>query len=75
MRDAARWPLFDVRAAFLPDGRTRLFLGVDVLALDLAGWMQILAEWGDLAKDKSGTQISFGGDKKGAFAVDSQHFA
>ncbi|MEW2354044.1 amino acid adenylation domain-containing protein [Spirillospora sp. NPDC029432] len=48
VRDPARWPLFDVRAAFLPDGRTRVFLGIDVLALDLAGWMQILAEWGEL---------------------------
>ncbi|MEU6038476.1 amino acid adenylation domain-containing protein [Actinomadura sp. NPDC047616] len=51
VRDAGRWPLFDVRAAFLPDGRTRILLGVDVLALDLAGWMQILAEWGDLVAD------------------------
>ncbi|GAA2400636.1 hypothetical protein GCM10010191_04780 [Actinomadura vinacea] len=51
VRDAARWPLFDVRAAFLSDGRTRIFLGIDVLALDLAGWMQILAEWGALVAD------------------------
>ncbi|MFB4313918.1 amino acid adenylation domain-containing protein [Actinomadura sp. 21ATH] len=53
VRDPARWPLFDVRAAFLPDGRTRIFLGIDVLALDLAGWMQILAEWGELVVDPS----------------------
>lgn len=51
VRPADRWPLFDVRAAFLPDGRTRIFLGVDVLALDLAGWMQILGEWGRLVSD------------------------
>ncbi|REE95073.1 non-ribosomal peptide synthetase [Thermomonospora umbrina] len=53
VRPADRWPLFDLRAAFLPDGRTRLFLGIDVLALDLAGWMQILAEWGRLVADPS----------------------
>ncbi|GLZ06131.1 hypothetical protein Acsp03_35970 [Actinomadura sp. NBRC 104412] len=51
MRDASRWPLFDVRAVLLPDGRTRILLGIDVLALDLAGWMQILDEWGRLVAD------------------------
>ncbi|WP_067820582.1 non-ribosomal peptide synthetase [Actinomadura kijaniata] len=51
VRDPGRWPLFDVRAAFLPGGRTRIFLGIDVLALDLAGWMQILGEWGELVAD------------------------
>lgn len=51
VRDASRWPLFDVSAAFLPDGRTRVLLGVDVLALDLAGWMQVLDEWGRLVGD------------------------
>lgn len=33
-----RWPLFTVQAALLPDGRTRLFLGVDVLICDAASW-------------------------------------
>ncbi|MDA3625742.1 amino acid adenylation domain-containing protein [Saccharopolyspora sp. WRP15-2] len=53
VRPADRWPLFDIRAVLLPDGRTRLCLGIDVLALDLAGWMQLLAEWGVLVADPS----------------------
>ncbi|MFE6611641.1 SDR family NAD(P)-dependent oxidoreductase [Amycolatopsis sp. NPDC057786] len=35
---ADRWPLFTVQAARLPGGRTRLFLGVDVLICDAASW-------------------------------------
>ncbi|RKS09343.1 amino acid adenylation domain-containing protein [Nocardiopsis sp. Huas11] len=50
-RPTDRWPLFDIHAILLPDGRTRIQLGVDVLALDLAGWMQVLAEWGTLFED------------------------
>ncbi|TDQ50263.1 type I polyketide synthase [Actinorugispora endophytica] len=33
-----RWPLFQVRAALLPGGRTRLFIGVDVLVCDAASY-------------------------------------
>jgi acyl carrier protein len=51
IRPTDRWPLFDIHAILLPDGRTRIQLGVDVLALDLAGWMQVLAEWGVLFDD------------------------
>ncbi|MFR9722200.1 amino acid adenylation domain-containing protein [Streptomyces sp. MS19] len=51
VRPADRWPLFDVRAVLLPDGRTRLCMGIDVLALDLSGWFQVLAEWGVLVAD------------------------
>ncbi|MEV1002464.1 amino acid adenylation domain-containing protein [Nonomuraea sp. NPDC050202] len=48
---ADRWPLFDLRAALLPDGRTRLFVGVDVLALDLMSWMRLMREWGRYTAD------------------------
>ncbi|MEU5845333.1 amino acid adenylation domain-containing protein [Saccharopolyspora shandongensis] len=53
VRPADLWPLFDIQAILLPDGRTRLCMGIDVLALDLAGWMQLLAEWGTLVDDPS----------------------
>ncbi|MCI2419786.1 amino acid adenylation domain-containing protein [Saccharopolyspora sp. K220] len=53
VRPTDAWPLFDIQAILLPDGRTRLCMGIDVLALDFAGWMQLLAEWGALAEDPS----------------------
>ncbi|WP_051407576.1 type I polyketide synthase [Nocardia sp. CNY236] len=33
-----RWPLFDVRAAVLPDDRIRLFIGIDALICDSASY-------------------------------------
>ncbi|MEU8108760.1 amino acid adenylation domain-containing protein [Nonomuraea muscovyensis] len=51
LRPVSRWPLFDVRAALLADGRTRLYVGVDVLALDLMSWMRLMREWGAFHAD------------------------
>ncbi len=48
LRPAETWPLFDLYAVLLPDGRTRLCCGFDVLVLDLKSWMQLLQEWGRL---------------------------
>ncbi|RNG36053.1 non-ribosomal peptide synthetase [Streptomyces botrytidirepellens] len=48
VRPAGQWPLFDLHAAFLPDGRTRLHVGIDVLVTDMAGWMLLIRQWGRL---------------------------
>ncbi|MDK1474482.1 amino acid adenylation domain-containing protein [Streptomyces sp. 549] len=50
-RPHGTWPLFDLRAALLPDGRTRLHVGVDVLLTDMAGWMLLMRQWGALVAD------------------------
>ncbi|MGW4127318.1 non-ribosomal peptide synthetase [Amycolatopsis japonica] len=44
-------PMFDVHAVFLPNGRTRICFGVDVLALDLTSWMLLMRQWGMLTAD------------------------
>ncbi|GHH91528.1 non-ribosomal peptide synthetase [Streptomyces capillispiralis] len=50
-RPTGSWPLFDLHATLLPDGRTRLHVGVDVLLTDLAGWMLLMRQWGRLVDD------------------------
>ncbi|MBB0232802.1 phosphopantetheine-binding protein, partial [Streptomyces calidiresistens] len=50
-RPTGAWPLFDIHAAFLPDGPTRLHVGVDVLCTDMAGWMLLMRQWGELVED------------------------
>ncbi|MET8763274.1 amino acid adenylation domain-containing protein [Lentzea sp. NPDC004782] len=44
-------PLFDVHATLLPEGRTRIHLGVDVLAMDMASWMLLMRQWRALTAD------------------------
>ncbi|WP_052684918.1 non-ribosomal peptide synthetase [Lentzea aerocolonigenes] len=44
-------PLYDVHATLLPDGRTRIHFGVDVLALDMASWLLLMRQWRVLADD------------------------
>ena len=51
VRPPETWPLHDLRAALLPDGRTRLCIGIDVLALDLTSWMVLMREWGEVVAD------------------------
>jgi pyochelin synthetase len=51
VRPVDRWPLFDLRAALLPDGRTRLHVGIDVLALDLMSWVLLMREWAAFTAD------------------------
>ncbi|MFD7767369.1 amino acid adenylation domain-containing protein [Streptomyces sp. NPDC059787] len=50
-RPTGAWPLFDIHATLLPDGRTRLHVGVDVLLTDMAGWMLLMRQWGSLVAD------------------------
>ncbi|MFF9202003.1 amino acid adenylation domain-containing protein [Streptomyces sp. NPDC014986] len=50
-RPTGGWPLFDLHATLLPDGRTRLHVGVDVLLTDMAGWMLLMRQWGSLVAD------------------------
>ncbi|HHO69283.1 MAG TPA: amino acid adenylation domain-containing protein, partial [Gammaproteobacteria bacterium] len=49
--DSNRWPLFNIEAALLPGGRTRLFIGFDALIID--GWSMavLFREWSELYRD------------------------
>ncbi|MFP8960536.1 amino acid adenylation domain-containing protein [Streptomyces nanhaiensis] len=51
VRPAQEWPLFDLHAVLLPDGRTRLLVGFDVLVIDFASWRLLMRQWGELLTD------------------------
>ncbi|MEV3965519.1 long-chain-fatty-acid--CoA ligase [Nocardia sp. NPDC050193] len=48
VRDPARWPLFDITAAILPDGGLRIFLGFDMIAMDVPSWALLMRHWRNL---------------------------
>ncbi|WP_051133289.1 non-ribosomal peptide synthetase [Nocardia paucivorans] len=48
VRDPSRWPLFDITAAVLPHGGLRLFLGFDMIAMDVPSWALLMRYWRDL---------------------------
>lgn len=48
---ADRWPLIQIAAAALGNGRVRLFIGVDVLVCDAASWWIIESELKTLYED------------------------
>jgi yersiniabactin nonribosomal peptide synthetase len=44
-RPIDQWPLFEVRAASLPDGRMRLFVSLDMLIIDASSMFLFFQEW------------------------------
>ncbi|RZI42232.1 amino acid adenylation domain-containing protein [Herbaspirillum sp. HC18] len=48
---ADQWPLFDVRATLLADGRTRLHVSLDMLTMDASSMFVLFREWEQLYSD------------------------
>ncbi|MCB1054530.1 MAG: amino acid adenylation domain-containing protein [Acidobacteria bacterium] len=44
--DASTWPLFDIRACRLPDGRVRLHISFDIMVADLTGYQILMRDLG-----------------------------
>ncbi|HLX08766.1 MAG TPA: amino acid adenylation domain-containing protein, partial [Thermoanaerobaculia bacterium] len=50
-REPHRWPLFEVRATWLPEHGMRIHFGIDLLIVDAASIVALLAEWAELYSD------------------------
>lgn len=48
VRDAAQWPLFEIRATLLSEGRLRLHVSLDLLILDASSVYFFFREWHQL---------------------------
>ncbi|WP_316179309.1 non-ribosomal peptide synthetase [Bradyrhizobium sp. SZCCHNRI1009] len=46
--DLYSWPLFDIQATLLPDGRARLHVSLDLIVADAASIVQLMHEWNSL---------------------------
>lgn len=51
--DASIWPLFDIRACRLPDGRVRLHISFDIMVADLTGYQILMRDLGRFYADPS----------------------
>jgi amino acid adenylation domain-containing protein len=45
VRDADQWPLFDIAATLLDDGRIRIHVAIDLLIADAPSIRQVMGEW------------------------------
>src|SRR5262249_40817143 len=45
------WPLFDIRATWMNDGRLRIHFSIDLLIVGAAGMMALFAEWSEASRE------------------------